>query len=948
MAKNGQILTITAGLPFADTLASHSLSRRDDHDISETQILLPTRRGVRTLRDSFVRLNKGDALILPRLQTFGDIDEEALSLSLFSSPQSMARLSDLPPAMPSVQRQILLARLIMKVETYAQGFDIALKLAKALGQFIDQIYIEELSFKKLAEIVPDNFAKHWQITLTFLEILSQSWPAILEENNMIDAADRRSRLIHILADYWEETQPTHHIIAAGSTGSVPATSRLLGVIANLPNGQIILPGLDKNMSAEEWDSLEPSHAQYGLKTLLERLEFSRENVAELKDEQRTYSAHTQRIKMLSTILTHAAHTGAWQGFNDNENSRAEIEAAIQNIAYLPCEHMQQEALCIALILRETLETPEKTAALITPDRLLARSVTAILKRWDINIDDSAGENLIHQPIGAYLRLTLDVVINNFTPLSLLALLKHPLCMSQIDRAEKSRLIGVLETETLRGVAPKNGIDGIIERLEAIEETDTLITRLNDLTTVLSPIKDLMVGGQAPFTDMIKAHIVAAETLFNPQDGAALWAGADGQAAAEFIAELLTHAHKLGHIHPHDYRATFTELLSAVTMRPAYGTHPRLKILGQLEARLGQADLMILGGLNEGIWPADIGHDPWMSRMMRVDFGLPASERSIGLAAHDFSQAFCAPNIIITRAERADGALTIPSRWLTRLNTVLKAANIDPKILERTPYRSWAETLDKTSDIAPITRPAPTPPAADRPSGLFATKIEKWLQDPYSIYAQYILKLKPLDAIDKDIDAAERGKLLHKILEQYGQNAAQNAPSPEAIYAQLMTIAQNTIEHSDIADRLPSFWWPRFKRLATFFSETEYIRAKEHTLKKTEAKGSITVAGTSFKLSAIADRIDRARDGSYSAIDYKSGGTFTPNKIANGTLPQLPITGLILRDGGFKDIGKASIGSLSYWVLTGGRKAGTITAQTNDIDQTIAAVQENLQTLIAAL
>lgn len=949
MAKNGQIFTIPAGMPFADTLVQsllHNVDTAHAADISQTQILLPTRRGIRTLHESFVRQSKNRALILPRLQTFGDIDEDALSISLFGTPKLMNKLQDIAPAMPAMQRQILLARLIMRVDIYKQGFDSALKLARALGQFIDQIYIEELSFEALSTIVPENVADHWQITLEFLEILSIKWPEILAEKGMIDTAQRRSRLIHLLSDFWETNKPTHSIIAAGSTGSVPATARLLNVISNLPNGQIILPGLDQHMNDEAWEDLEPSHPQYGLKTLLGRLDCPKENV-QIYSTQDTYAEPEKaRTALASIMLTPAAHTAQWQNLSTDKSAQNTIETGIQNISYMPCEDMQQEALSIALIMRETLEEPHKTAALITPDRLLARSVTAILKRWDINIDDSAGENLIHRDIGVFLRLTLDVTIQNFAPTALLALLKHPLCMSESDAPEKLRLISRVEKQALRGIAPKDGLNGLITRLEEQEGLESEITFIKAFQAIFAPLENIMHQNKLSFSDMIKTHISVAEQLHGAQDANALWRGADGQSAANFIAELLVHAGALGEIHPLDYRATFTELLSSVTLRPAYGTHPRLKILGQLEARLSQADLTILGGLNEGTWPTSNAHDPWMSRTMRNDFGLPPTDRSVGLAAHDFYQAFCAPHIIITRAERISGAMSIPSRWITRLETILKAAKITPTHFKTAPHRAWAEALDCATDITPTPRPAPTPPLHSRPNGLSATNVETWLKDPYTIYAKYILKLRPLDALEKEIDHAEHGKLLHYILELYGKNAA-ILNTKTKITDALTHYAHQAILEMDMAAHLSPFWWPRFERLAEFFAETEISRARDYSLSKAETMGKATLPDTEFTLSARVDRIDRHNaTNTYSIIDYKSGGTYSPSKIADGSLPQLPVTGLILKYGGFEKLSNARIGGLAYWTLKGGRERGNIKELNENIDEALETVETNLRELIA--
>jgi len=933
------IYTIKAGCPFADTLARSLLSDAgncsDSQNLAHTQILLPTRRGIRNLQDSFVKHAPGSALLLPRLQTFGDIDEEDLTLSLMAHSDSDA-LADIPPAMPPLKRRILLARLIMGLETYRQGFDSALKLAAALGDFIDQLYIEELDFAALPDIVPQQeLAAHWNITLKFLEILSESWPEILSTHGMIDAADRRSRLIRLLAGHWEENPPTHKIIAAGSTGSVPATARLMDVVSKLPDGHVILPGLDQDMSDEDWSAIEPSHAQYGLKQLLARLDCPRGAVKDWPATD-TYGAHTARHKLMSLMLKPAASTTDWQNLNDNKDAQSEIKKALENVSYIPCETPQEEAQIIALALRDALENPQQTAALITPDRILARRVAAALQRWNIAIDDSAGQSLIHQPAGLFLRLVIETALTGFAPVTMLALLKHPLCLPEMAAADKAALVAQLEVTALRGLPPKTGIEGLAARLEAHNVTHTILPRLREAFAALN---EVLAANSAPFDEILNAHITCAEILAGTDK---LWRRTDGQSAAQFIAEMNGHSATIGIIAPGDYKAAFTELLSAVTLRPAYGTHPRLKILGQLEARLVQADIMILGGLNEGSWPADSGYDPWMSRPMRKEFGLPALERSVGLAAHDFCQVFCTPRIIMTRAKRVDGAASVPSRWLVRLETVMEAAGLSEAAFAPTPYKYWASSIDKAGTLSPVSRPEPAPPAAARPKALYATKIEKWLQDPYSIYAQYILKLRKKQPLEKDMDAADQGNLLHKILERY---AAQNDELHDDPLAALCEIATQIIDEMDMTESLPGFWWPRFKKLSEFLIRHEDQWRKNAALAATEARGSIALQGAAFTLSAIADRIDRMNDGSYALIDYKSGGTYSAGKIKSGALPQLPLEGLILRGGGFDKIGKGRIGALSYWVLSGGREAGKIDTLDKDMDEVLQSTHDNLVALV---
>ncbi len=938
--SKAKVYNIPAGAPFAKVLARYVLEEAQKRDIPlpSIRILLPTRRACRTVREAFLQLTNGKPLLLPQLQPLGDVDEEELSFALSGNAELKAQL-DLPPSLSPLKRRVLLARAIEKVPQFRAGFDQALKLADALGHFMDQIYTENLDMAALADLVPADFAAHWQITLDFLKILSEAWPAILIENRVIDAADRRNRLLGILSEYWGCTSPDDWIIAAGSTGSIPTVAKLLSVIAHLPNGQVILPGLDQDMDEDSWSALEPSHPQYGLREIIKNIDTERIYVSCLQTDTNDEPLLKRRNILTREVMRPASTTDRWlaSDFTDLRN-------ALDGISIYETAHQQDEAQIIALAMRGVLETPEKTCALITPDRTLAARVKTACQRWGITLDDSAGQRLSESLAGSFLRLSLETALSNLGPASLLALLKHPYSQAAMPRSAYLSAISELEKKALRGLRPAPGLEGLRARLgENISPQLKELLRVMEM--ILHPFIDLLHSANyLNFKQIMAGHLTFCEGWAAPHKGSKetpLWQGEAGEEAANLFSELFESAHLMPDMTGRMYAHVHLALLDSVKTRPAYGTHPRLMILGQLEARLIDADTVILAGLNEGSWPADSGHDPWMSRPMREKFGLPSPERSIGLAAHDFAQGLCAPRVIITRSLRTDGAPTTPARWLQRLDTVLQAAGIPPDTLRGGPYASYLKHLDDAPPPVPATRPAPCPPTEKRPKRLSVTKIETWLKDPYSIYARYILGLKPLEAIEKQPDAAERGTLLHDILERF---IAENPREiPPASMNLLRSIAQEELKkfHGDPA--LWRFWWPRFERLCEWFLAQEAAWRQSARAHKTEAKGVLQIGD--FTLSAIADRIDRLNNGGAALIDYKSGGTYTTKAMEDGRLPQLPLEALILLKGGFEGIAAERIGYLGYWKLTGGRPAGQITALEGDLNTIAFTAQDNLTALI---
>ncbi|MGQ0527967.1 MAG: double-strand break repair protein AddB [Alphaproteobacteria bacterium] len=932
-AKN--IYNIPPGLPFAESLARQLLeeTRGTPETLSRYLMLLPTRRACRTLQETFLELNEGRPLLLPRLQPLGDVDEEELSLSMEIG--GVAAFMDVPPALSALKRQALLAKLIAADQARTRSFERALALAEALGRFLDQIYIEGLDFSNLAALVPEEFSQHWQITTEFLKILSEHWPLILQEQKSIDSADRRNRLMRLLKTHWQNNPPDYPVIAAGSTGSIPATAELLEVIAALPQGRVVLPGLEIGMDDESWDAMENTHPQAALKRLLARMNIDRNDVKPWAEKSCPVLA--ARRELACEMMRPAATTQSWMHLATDKMRKKSLSRALENLSLFECSSENEEATGIALLLRETLETKNKTAVLITPDRILARRVAAACRAWNIKIDDSAGLPLGQAQIGVFLRLVLAARRTHYAPVALLSLLQHP--YARLNLPPQARAHALIEVdEKLRGLNPAPGLGGLAERVGADHPPCTILRQC--FTNTQKQAHN--------FADWVNEHLQACEIIAAApgEDGADfLWRGEDGEAAAKFFAGLRDESHHFPPVNIQDYETTLLTMMNTVAVRPNWGTHPRLKILGQLEARMIQGDRVILGGLNEGTWPPDPGHDPWMSRPMREQFGLPSPDEAVARAAHDFMQGFCAGEVILTRARKKDGAPTVPARWLQRLDTVLKAGGIDPIRLRDARTLSWARKMHEAAEFAPVSRPMPAPPVESRPKSLRVTRIETWLKDPYGIYAEYILDLKKLKPLEQEIDATERGILLHNILEEFTARFPETLP-PD-VENILIEIAREHIASYHADQAAWSFWQPRFERLARAFIkiETAWRTRVKPSVREARGELSIETPRGNFILHAKADRIDSIGDEA-AIIDYKSGGKFTAGKIKSGEYPQLPLEALILRAGGFAGMKPADVNSLSYWVLTGGSKPGEVTEVTDDLEDALARAENGLKNLIA--
>jgi ATP-dependent helicase/nuclease subunit B len=892
----------------------------------------------------------------------GDIDEEELALA--SEAEEPGAALDLPPALPPLMRQLMLARLVARAaeaRRESMSADRAASLAGELARLVDQVATERLSFERLTEIVPGELAAHWQQTVEFLEIVTKAWPKIEKQAGAIGAAERRNRLLERQAQLWLNAPPQDPVIAAGSTGSIPATADLIAAVAQLPQGRVLLPGLTQGGTAEFWQKVEadPGHPQHGMGLLLRRLGTTPDSVLNWPGAK-AHPAVTQRQAFLTEALAPAELTHLWsQRDRDAAADRTALtgDGSAMSLTRLDCPGLSEEALTIALLMRDAIEVKGQRAALVTPDRSLARRVAAELKRWAIEIDDSAGTDLGNTPPGSFLRLVAALPLDGVAPVPLLAMLKHPLAAGGEATAMFRAKLRALERAVLRGPRPAPGFAGLQAALAPVierhPELEGLASWLDGIAQACASYLALAGQRTAPLQELIQAHLTLAERLAanDSETGAArLWRGDAGEAAASFFTEFLAASSEHEPIAGPEYPALLDALMAAQRVRPRYGRHPRLFIWGPLEARLQQVDLMILGGLNEGSWPMTPAPDPWMSRPMRETFGLPPAERRIGLSAHDFQQACGAPRVVLTRARKVDGTPSVPSRWLTRIDALMKAAGQDPALLQAPQWLAWAASKDRPEGPPqPIARPAPRPPVILRPRKLSVTEIETWKRDPYAIYARHILKLRPMEPIDAAAEAAERGTIIHEALDAFIRAYPNGLPAD----AQEALLRFGREAFGAWLDRpaVWAFWWPRFERVARWFLEQRAAELPEILESLTELKGKLEIDadGFAFSLTAKADRIDRLRSGGTAIIDYKTGALPSAKMVKQGFAPQLPLEAAMAAWGGFADLGPAVATRLDYWRLSGGEPPGLIeTAGGRDADavQLAEAALAGLRRLVA--
>ena len=871
------------------------------------------------MTDAFIRKQGMRPTLLPQIRPLGEIDEDEISLLDNASTNSVL---DIPASISPLERNLLFMRIILsrphEFGTERLSLYQAHSLAQELGKLIDTAHFEELDFSNLQALVPEEYATHWQETLKFLEIITRNWPLILAEREVIDASLRQKKLLLKQAQIWQETQPHKHIIIAASTATYPVMQNLAKVVSTLPKGEIILYGLDKLLDNDAWDAIDESHPQFELKNLLKILEKERHDIPDIIAPQ-----NISRETLISEVMRPSSQSDAWRKLTPQTSN-----ISTDNIHIINCSDNREEALSIALLLRHTLETPEKTAALITPDRNLARRVSSELKRWNINIDDTAGRPLSLTPWGIFMRLIISAASPQADRITILSLLKHPLCGLGLPPHDVRHQTRDLEKNFWRTNSPSTDEAEILKRLKE----------------ALSPLTLLASKSQITLLEILETHIQVAEAIAKSStlDGdKILWKGDAGNSGAKLINQIFSCGNVLSAFEPNEYLGLFEALCSEVPVRTRYGTHPRLKIMGPIEARLALSDVIVIGGFNEGIWPQTSPSDPWMSRPMKKEFGFPLPEKSIGIMGLDLSCFMGAKELYITRSEKVDGTPMLKSRWLLRLETILKALNIPLEQLSAPNYLHATQTIDEPTTFSKISPPAPTPPIKYRPRQLSASGIELLMRDPYSVFAKYILHLKPLNPLSQELTPADFGNLLHQILEDFNNQNPNNFP-PDAL-EQLLKIGFQKFESDPKLKDKKAFWWPRFAKMIEHLSSLEKEYRPEINVINNEIEGQITIPNLpngKFTITAKADRIDETKDGHINIIDYKTGKAKSVKEVTLGFAPQLPIEGLIAQSGGFKNIKAKNINKLIYWQL--GNKDTVIQ---DKMPQILSTTQQNITELL---
>ena len=915
------LYTIGLDHVFSDALVEGILARFDSGGLSLARglMILPNHRAQLAVRDAFVR-QRGEATLLPRMVVIGDGDlDGATAAALDPAEDAVA------PAIDPMARLMLLAGRIIERDRDTSVAE-ALRDATSLAQVIDQLLFEGHSLDAFAKAIAEDagpLAAHWhKASALALEVLA-AWPQMLAERGLIERADQRNILLDRTTQRWTtHGLPAPWAVAAGITTSAPAVARLLGAVARAPGGAVVLPHLDRAMAVEEWDALggdpmkhrdakqcddldrpraDEAHPMYHLKLLLDRMDCHRDEAEDWVAAPKS-AAKSSRAVFTRHMMAAAQFTDDWPNLPPSVRR-------LDGVTLCDCATPAEEALTIALAMREMLEAPGKTAALITPDRSIAARVAAQLARWGITADDSAGTPLANTSSGSLFLLIAECIASRFAPNDVLALLNHPLGAVGGDRL--AWLDGVRGLDrALRGPRPAAGLTGIAKRVGESKD-ENLKAWWADVTPLLEPLDAYgALDAGAPLSDMLTLLDASFALLAGDQ----AWTGQDGRDLSGWLSGVADQAAQLPHaILPGELPGIIGNLMAGVTVRSAYRGHPRLFIWGLIEARLQRAGRVILAGLNEGQWPVRAQPDPWLAPVLRKRLGLPQAERQAGLAAHDFISALGADEVIVTRALRDGSAPTVASRLRLRIDALLGERGVAAASKAR--WRDWAQALDRDRDDAPYPRPQLMPPAARRPRRLSVTEVDTLLVDPFAFYARNALGLRLWDRIDADPTMAWRGVAVHDVLEKWLKGGEWSVAAVEGYLDTLL-------RDPGLNPIIRTIWAPRLRlALGNFVGLIHAAQAggRKPMVGASEKYGAAELDG--IALTGRPDRIDLMPDGTLAIVDYKTGSNPDMAMVDAGFALQLGLLGWMAGEGAFGKPGKpASV--FEYW-RTNRNKSGEL-------------------------
>lgn len=967
-AGAGKVWTIAPGADFLGSLArvlseDFGLPGRPDA-LADAIIYVPNRRSARALTLAlFDTLGSKGTLLPPDVRTLGDLESDE------PPPVSETALIDFAMPLSPASRLGVLAQLVSAF--YRQEYErvlppaSALAAARELSRLLEQATFAEepVDWSKLEALSLDaELAGHLEVSTRFLAIVAEAWPQWLAENNVADPFEYRMRAARALVESWRVAPPGAPVIIAGSTGATPTGRMLMKAALDLPIGLVVFPGLDTHLSEKAAAAVlkAPSHPQHALVRTVKTLGLELGSVQNWP-EGGAGAGRDARRKLVHEALAPADDTADWRetlsalARSADTSQQAFARTALEGLSVIELPNEAAEADAAALLLRKVLQTPGATGALVTPDAGLARRVGALLKRWNIHVPPSAGQPLARTPAGSLISLCAQWAADPADPMALSAVLKHPFVKYRDagDLLDLHFLRGPRRWRDLTAFAALIDVRHKEERKPAFspEEQAAASAAVRALAALVDRLgADFSQARVIEVSEGVRLVAALAEAV---SETPLPWAGEDGAGASKLLERLDEMGTYLGAVRPAELAELVGTECANLTVSMGEPEHPRLSIWGPLEARLQSADLVVLAGLNEDVWPEKTPPDAFLPRRFRNALGLMDPDERLGLSAHDFAQLACAPDVVMLHAARRDDAPAVASRWVWRLRTLAQGAlrkDAGPVLAgAMAPLPEWVRTWQAGQAPLPEAglrvEPRPTRRPAGWPGRMSVTRVDRLQRDPYAIWAEDVLSLRTVDPLGTPMQANLRGTAIHKALELFEKQGAEKSE------AGLLALLRAELEASGAPE---TDWLSRaaiWETVAAWYLDWRGGRDVSGGLNlEVNGKLEYQIEGEKFVLSAQADRIETSAAGDLTIVDFKTGSSPSDKAISIGFDQQMPLQALIAQRGGFENVRGAPVAALEYVEFKGkpkARRIGTGRIPDMDVPSLVARAEEGVQNLIAA-
>lgn len=912
MQNKGLVYTSQAGENLAEAVVEKIMATLPEGSplaLAGIKIYVPSPRAGLALKEAFVKIN--GAGLLPHIHMMSFHDED-MDVHRFERNDLEKK-----EIISSLGRQMVLTQLVQTAYP-SYSFNKCFEQATALSSLFSKLKAYDLTIQDVEKEIPENLSHHWKQNVNFFKIAFEFYPNWLHENQKVDTVDAAQKAVEVELDSLQKNGMKNAVWAVGFSDTTPLGFKLLKEIIKHEKGVLILSSLDKNMSDELFEQVPETHPQFTLKRLLQKLELQRSDVEYLKEKNTS-----ERVLCWQQALAPA------EGLKKID----EITAlkGVQGLSYIEASTESEEAEVVALIMRETLEVEGKTCALISPDRRLSLRVEACLKKWGVNVDDSAGIPLLSTPLGRLFFMVVNLVNEYFPPLMLAEFLNHKYAnLGHIEN--KKQKLKALDHLVLRGEKPASGFVGLRHKLQKSLQNERkdgnlapdALTFMNELEAVFKPL--LGKGAEYKVDFWISKHLDVLKTVLkqDEQDELNIFDDEAGQTLLGMLSSWQDAAKDVQNINLETYLGMLTGVMSTTAVRKKQSTHPRLFIWGPMESRLQHVDRVIVGALNEGVWPRKVAPDVWFNSSICEKLGIPSAQVHVGMSAHDLLNLVTQKEVFMTRTLKDSEGETIPSRFVSRLESVMPQQVFEQLLVKNSIWKNRVRALRLNGDVQRLSPPKPKPNIERRPSIWSASTARDIMQCPYKVYIRKVLKLEALEAYEESFSASLKGQLIHKVLESFFVEVAHMPPpfagdkgNKKEVYNHLMLQAKVAFEAVE-EKASKALGLKQMEKIADAFANKVVEDHLNGTVPLHIEKDANVLLESGVKLYAKADRIDQTKEGLV-VIDYKTGAPPSPKDVLNGVEPQMAVESVILNRGGFER--KVPVKALEYWHVSGKKGEG---------------------------